>query len=232
MRGASRPAACGRRADQRRDVRRDGAGVGHPEDGAVGDCTGHAQQSLSERGDEDRHGHAFGGGGSAEANVEILAVELDGFAVQQLGEDRHVLHGVAPGIRVRHPERTFDHRLVRRSDTECEPVAPHRSDHRQHSVRHQRRVRRIRLQHRGAQLQGLGRAPGERDGNQRVTEDRTRIPQRAEALGFRLYRLVHDPVDGGRAAIQSDLHRLILRTRPMTRTGVGLMGGGATRSAR
>ena len=84
MRGASRPAASAAAPISGVDVRRDRLRVGHPEDGAVGDRTRDAQQPASERGDEHRHRDAFGGGGSTEVNVEVVADELHRFAVQQL----------------------------------------------------------------------------------------------------------------------------------------------------
>ena len=75
-----------------------------------------------------------------------------------------------------------------------------------------RGLARIRLQHRGAQLDRRRRTARDRDRDERVAEDRACVPEAREALGLGPLSLLHDPVDGRSATRQSDAHGTHLRS--------------------
>ena len=86
------------------------------------------------------------------AQRQLLARDVDGLAVQQGGDDRDVLLGVAARRGVRHAVHAVDHRRVRWPEAQREARSAHREGRRRGTVGLEHRMRRVGLDDRGAEL--------------------------------------------------------------------------------
>ncbi len=141
-----------------------------------------------------------------DVDTEVLSVELHALAAQERAEHRDVLLGVGSDTVVGEAVCPLDHQLVRRADAEREPRAAHRRRGRRRTVRLQHGVTRVGLQHGGAQLDGGRGAARHCHRDERIAEDRARVPQAREAVGLSLDRLLHEAVRGRASTRQSDSH--------------------------
>ena len=180
--------------------------VRHPENGAVGDLASDAQQARRERGDQERNRDRRWRGRGAAVRVDVVAVEVDGLAAQERREHTDVLLGVTARRRVGVAIHALDDRRVRRPDSQREARPAERVGDGEGALRHLQWMHRIRLHDRGAELDRARRPTGECDGQQRIIRCRTCVPDRTEAVGFRVDCLRDHALERRAATTQSDSH--------------------------
>ncbi len=123
---------------------------------------------------------------------------MHGRPAEQALEDLEVLLGVAHRSVEPVPEGPFDHRLVRRADTEGEP--PTRCD----ADRHGRTgevggVARVGADDCGAELDPVGARAGEGERDERVVTRDPGEPVPGEPVGLGVDRPLHEVVERGRS---------------------------------
>src|SRR5579862_7581148 len=189
----------------------------HPQHRSVGELARDSQQAGPQRRHDDRDRVRWWNRSGPSVRTPVLAGEVDGLAPQCADEDADVLVGTPTGMVVGETEDPSDERLVGWADPEREAGTSHGVDHRRGAVRLQKRMTGVRLQHRSAELDPRRLTTGQRHGDKRVAGDRTRVPERREAVRLGLLRLAEHLVGRRTATGETYAHPSMLYNRTTRR---------------